>query len=174
MKFLLQNRIRNQGFILLLFIDLLLNFNYLSFSMRCIFCEIAEHKEHADILFEDELIISFLDIRPMNFGHSLVIPKKHYESFPEIPSAELNALISGVQIVFKAVNESLKPDGINIISNNGSAAGQSVLHFHFHIIPRFHSDEFRFRINLKSYKGNSQKDFAEKIRTCLPEIKSVK
>jgi histidine triad (HIT) family protein len=136
--------------------------------MRCIFCDIVEGKSKADILYENELIISFLDIRPMNYGHSLVIPKKHYESFLEIPSGELGVLINGVQIVFKAMNESLKPDGINIISNNGSAAGQSVPHFHFHIIPRFHSDKFNIRLNLKSYEGSSQEDFAEKIRTCLP------
>jgi len=136
--------------------------------MDCIFCDIVEGKAKAEILYENELIISFLDIRPMNYGHSLVIPKRHYESFLEIPPDELGVLIIGVQTVFKAMSESIKPDGINIISNNGSAAGQSVPHFHFHIIPRFHSDEFKFRINLKSYKGNLRKDFAEKIRTCLP------
>ncbi|HVO72908.1 MAG TPA: HIT family protein [Ignavibacteriaceae bacterium] len=141
--------------------------------MACIFCDIVEGKANADILYQNDFVISFLDIRPMNYGHSLVIPKKHFDSFLEIPAKELSALINGVQVVFKAMNDSLKPDGINIVSNNGSAAGQSVPHFHFHIIPRFHSDEFKIRLNLKSYKGNSQKDFAEKIRTCLPGGQAV-
>ncbi len=136
--------------------------------MNCIFCEIAEGKAKSDILYQDEFIISFLDIRPMNYGHSLVIPRKHYESFLEIPSNDLSAVINGVQIVFRAMSDSLNPDGINIVSNNGAAAGQSIPHFHFHIIPRFHSDEFKIKLNLKTYKGSSQKDFADKIRSCLP------
>ncbi len=135
--------------------------------MNCIFCDIIEGKSKAEIIYEDDNIISFLDIRPVNFGHALVIPKNHYKDFISVPEEELNYLIRGTKIMSHAIMESLKPDGFNIVANNGTAAGQSVFHFHFHIIPRFLSDDFKFKPNLKSYKSDSMKEFADKIRSSV-------
>lgn len=132
--------------------------------MSCIFCDIVKRKEKAEILFEDELTISFLDIRPLNYGHSLVIPKHHYENFYEVKEADLKAVIKSTQFLTNAIRKSINPDGINIISNNGSSAGQTIFHFHFHIIPRFKSDHFTFRFNFKDYSEGLMKEFADKIR----------
>jgi histidine triad (HIT) family protein len=135
--------------------------------MDCIFCDIIEKKESAEILFENERVIAFLDIRPVNYGHTLVIPKKHYENFLSVPPEVLGDLIQTTQMLSKVIVKSLSPDGFNIVVNSGVAAGQSIFHFHFHIIPRFNSDDFKFRPNLKSYGDGTMKKFAEKIRSAI-------
>ena len=140
--------------------------------MDCIFCDIVERKAKAEILFENENIISFLDIRPVNFGHTLVIPKKHYKDFLSLPDAELRELIKITQQMSNAVVNGLGSDGFNLIVNNGTAAGQTVFHFHFHIIPRL-SNDFNFKPRFKNYDIGGMKDFAEKIRTAVNNSKEV-
>jgi histidine triad (HIT) family protein len=135
--------------------------------MNCIFCKIAAKEIESEILFENERVISFLDINPVNFGHALVIPKTHYENFLEVPANELDGIITTVQNVSAAIKSGLEPDGINLVANNGRAAGQSIFHFHFHIIPRFYDDDFKFRLNLKKYENGVMNEFAEKIRKNL-------
>jgi histidine triad (HIT) family protein len=135
--------------------------------MDCIFCDIIERKSPAEIIYEDEKVISFLDIRPINYGHTLVIPKKHYEDFISVPADEMNAVINVTQNISEAVSKSLKADGFNIIANNGAAAGQRVFHFHFHIIPRYKTDKFNYRPELKNYNNGGLKEFADKIRSAV-------
>jgi histidine triad (HIT) family protein len=135
--------------------------------MNCIFCDIISKKSGAEILFENEKVISFLDIRPVNYGHTLVIPKTHYENFLTLPEDELSELIRVTQNLSDAIVNSLSPEGFNIVTNNGMAAGQSVFHFHFHIIPRFKDDDFRFRPNLKKYNNDSMREYADKIRAAV-------
>lgn len=134
--------------------------------MDCIFCDIANKKEDAEILFENGHIVSFLDIRPVNFGHALVIPKIHYENFLSVPHDELDELIETTQLLSKYIKEGLKADGFNIIVNNGAAAGQTIYHFHFHIIPRFAKD-FNFKPNFKIYSQGKMKEYADIIRDTL-------
>ncbi len=133
--------------------------------MDCIFCDIIEKKSKAEVLFENKSVISFLDIRPVNYGHALVIPKNHYIDFLSIPLIELNNIIEVTQKISYAINKSINPDGLNVITNNGQAAGQSVFHFHFHIIPRFYKDSFTFKPVLKNYERDSITEFAEIIRS---------
>jgi histidine triad (HIT) family protein len=140
--------------------------------MECIFCNIAQKKAEAEILFQDEELIAFLDIAPVNFGHTLVISKKHYDNFLTIPAEELNHIIKATQFIAGAVKRSVNADGFNIISNNGDSAGQSVYHFHFHIIPRFKND-FNLKPNLKSYSEGSMKEYAEKIRTLVSKYRNL-
>jgi histidine triad (HIT) family protein len=119
--------------------------------MDCVFCDIINGKEEAEILYQDENIISFLDIRPVNYGHTLVIPKKHFDNFLLVPAEKLKNIINGVQILSSAIKNSIDADGFNIVVNNGTAAGQTVFHFHFHIIPRFNND-FADKIRLELNK----------------------
>ena len=135
--------------------------------MDCIFCKIAENEAEAEILYENENVVSFLDINPMNYGHALVISRNHYDNLLDVPVNELGGLMEAVQVVAAAIKNSLNPDGINIVANNGRAAGQSVFHFHFHVIPRFNDDEFKFRLNLKKYEIGLKKEFADKIRSAV-------
>lgn len=140
--------------------------------MECIFCNIAERKSEAEIVFEDDSIISFLDIQPINYGHALVIPKKHFDNFLTIPPEELIHLINATQYIAGAVKRSVNADGFNIISNNGNSAGQTIYHFHFHIIPRFNED-FNFKPKFKNYKTGDIKNYADGIRSAVLKYKDV-
>ncbi|MFA6980304.1 MAG: HIT family protein [Ignavibacteriaceae bacterium] len=136
--------------------------------MKCVFCDIVQKTAKAEILFEDEKIISFLDINPFNVGHSLVIPKTHYENFLDVPDELYEGMFSVVKLVTNGVVNGLQSDGYNILSNNGRAAGQSVFHCHFHIIPRFETDGYKFKMDLKKYGNGEMNMIAEKIKSAIP------
>ena len=140
--------------------------------MECIFCEIKNRNAEAEILFEDEHIIAFLDIQPVNYGHTLVITKNHYDNFLTVPKDELDRLMHATQFIAGAVKRSMNADGFNIISNNGNSAGQSVYHFHFHIIPRFNHD-FSLKPAIKSYSAGSMKEYADQVRTFISKYKDI-
>lgn len=119
---------------------------------NCIFCMIGNHDIPGKILHEDDKCIAFLDLSQTTKGHCLVIPKKHAESFLEVDKDDLAHVAKVAQDLAIKLKNKLKAQGINIVSNNGTIAGQSVSHFHFHIIPRY-SEEDTFEIN---YTDNSQ------------------
>lgn len=107
----------------------------------CLFCKIANHEIPADIVYEDEFVLAFLDINPTAKGHTLIIPKKHYDDFTTA-SSEIVARTHGIsKLLVKRYNEVLKPDGYNFLSNAKEIAGQSVFHVHFHLIPRYSSGD---------------------------------
>ncbi len=132
--------------------------------MNCIFCEIAKGNAAAELIYEDENVLSFLDVRPLNIGHALVIPKKHYENFLAVPVNELSELSVITQKIASKIVKVFNPDGFNIIVNSGEAAGQSVFHFHFHIIPRYSDDKIKFNMIFKDYGNGEMKQIAEKIK----------
>jgi histidine triad (HIT) family protein len=140
--------------------------------MDCIFCDIKDKKAEAEIVFEDENVLAFLDIQPVNYGHTLVITKKHYDNFLTVPKDELDKVIHATQFIAGAVKRGLKADGFNIVSNNGNTAGQSVYHFHFHIIPRFNND-FTIKPKVKSYGLKSIHDYGNQIRSFISKYKDV-
>ncbi|MCK9425618.1 MAG: HIT family protein [Ignavibacteriaceae bacterium] len=129
-----------------------------------------DRKEKAEILFEDKDIISFLDINPFNVGHSLVIPKTHYENFLDLPADLFGGMFLAVQKLTKGVVKGLQADGYNILSNNGRAAGQSVFHCHFHIIPRFDTDGYKFKMDMKKYGNGEMNLVAEKIKSSIHNL----
>lgn len=107
---------------------------------NCIFCKIVKGEIPCAKVYEDDETIAFLDIAPASpqGGHTLVLPKRHYELFTEVPEKELGSLTSSIKKVTAAL---LKiSEGVNILQNNKSAAGQVVSHVHFHIIPRYKND----------------------------------
>ncbi len=101
----------------------------------CIFCKIINGEIPSYKIYEDDDVYAFLDINPVSCGHTLVVPKEHYCDIFEIP----DNLLSKVNIVVKklssTIKEKLKCDGINVLQNNGSCAGQTVFHYHVHIQP---------------------------------------
>lgn len=112
-------------------------------NQDCIFCKIVAGDIPCFKIYETENVLSFLDIGPVNKGHALVIPKKHYKNIWDLP-AELGAeIITAAQAVGKAIVEVTGADGMNILMNNNKAAGQLVFHAHFHLIPRFKDDGFK-------------------------------
>jgi histidine triad (HIT) family protein len=118
----------------------------------------------ASFVYEDEKVVAFLDIKPLNEGHTLVIPKAHYESIFEIP-ADLVAYLHGVtkKIAF-AVKKATGADGISISQQNGKAAGQEILHFHVHVIPRYEGQK------LPSFSEVSEAD-REKLSQTAAKIR---
>jgi histidine triad (HIT) family protein len=140
--------------------------------MDCIFCDIASKISEAEIVFENEKVIAFLDINPVNYGHTLIIPKNHFDNFLTIPTDELAELTKLSQYIAGSVKRALKADGFNIISNNGLSAGQSVFHFHYHIIPRYEND-FLLRPRTIEYKENEIKSYSEKIKESITKYESL-
>lgn len=104
--------------------------------MDCIFCKILNGEIPCNKVFEDENFIAILDAFPANEGHTLVIPKKHYKDIFEIDESTLKEGYALARKIALAIKEGLGIQDINILQNNGATAGQSVSHFHIHVIPR--------------------------------------
>ena len=103
----------------------------------CTFCRIAMKSAPACYVYEDANTMAFLSIRPINEGHTLVVPKIHCENIFEIPDEEASHLAKTVKKVALAVKNAVNAEGIKIVQNNGSAAGQVVFHLHVHVIPEY-------------------------------------
>ena len=132
--------------------------------MQCEFCKIIRGESTAEILFENNRAIAILDIKPIHYGHVLVIPKTHCSTFLDVPDSDLPDLIKAAKVVSQALVDALDPPGFNIFSNNGKAAGQSVFHFHLHVTPRYEDDNIRFVLKLKEYANNEMELYADRIR----------
>jgi histidine triad (HIT) family protein len=105
---------------------------------NCLFCEIVQRRKPASIVYEDEQTLAFLDIHPSARGHTLVIPKTHYENLFEVQ--EDNGFVAAMARVARGIRDALQPDGLNVLQANGRAAGQTVFHLHMHLIPRWRGD----------------------------------
>ena len=107
---------------------------------ECIFCKIAKGEIPSATLYEDEEFRVILDLGPANKGHALILPKAHYENLYDLPDEmAAHAMILAKKIATK-MKGILNCDGYNLVQNNGEAAGQTVFHFHMHLIPRYTDD----------------------------------
>lgn len=104
---------------------------------NCIFCKIANHYINSPIVYEDDEVVAFLDAAPMTAGHTLVVSKQHYDNFLSTPRDLMNKMMNVAQRIGQIFMKDYKATGINIIANSGVSAGQSVNHFHIHVIPRY-------------------------------------
>ena len=107
------------------------------FDDTCIFCRIVQKQAPSSVIFEDQTVMAFLDIRPLNIGHSLVIPKDHYADIFDIPKDILGQVHQVTKPIAFAVKKVTGADGVSIIQQSGRAAGQDIFHFHVHVVPRF-------------------------------------
>jgi len=130
----------------------------------CIFCKIIKGEMPCYKVYEDEDFLVFLDIMPVNKGHTLVISKQHYETIIDTPDELLEKMINIMKKVTKALKQDC--DGVNIAQNNFKASGQLVPHIHFHIIPRFESDGLKSWPQGK-YDENEIEQFRLKIENLL-------
>lgn len=137
-------------------------------SEACIFCQIVAGALPSCKVHEDADTLAFLDIGPLVEGHTLVIPKTHYDPLTATPPAVLHRLIEVVQRIADAQMRGLAADGINVMQSNGRAAGQVVPHLHFHVIPRFRHDGHSWNWNARAYGQRSDMQrLAERIRETL-------
>jgi histidine triad (HIT) family protein len=111
-------------------------------SPTCIFCDIVRGAAEVSVCYEDPLALAFLDIQPVNPGHTLVVPREHYESLSDIPPGLASHLFEVATRLGPIVTKIGRAQGINIIVSSGAAAGQDVFHYHVHIIPRKQGDGF--------------------------------
>jgi histidine triad (HIT) family protein len=108
---------------------------------ECLFCKIAKGEIPAAIVYDSKDVMAFLDIKPANPGHVLVIPKEHYQVLPQVPD-ELNAvLMQVIKVIAHAQIEAVGAQGVTVVQRNGTIAGQVVPHVHFHVVPRFKDDK---------------------------------
>jgi len=134
----------------------------------CIFCKIVKGELPATKVYEDEKIMAFLDISPVNLGHSLVIPKEHFRNALETPDDILLEVLKVGKKIAKALQAN-GAEGININLNNESASGQIIFHTHLHVIPRFADDGHKPWQGRNKYQEGEREKMAEKISRAMPK-----
>lgn len=129
---------------------------------NCVFCAIADGEIPSFKVYEDDSALAYLDINPFTRGHVLVIPKAHSQGLLDTPGETLATIIANVKKIAAHVVPLLGADGFNILQNNGEAAGQTVKHVHFHIVPRYAGEPLSF----ENKPGDMEelKALAEKLR----------
>ncbi|MFH0854321.1 MAG: HIT family protein [bacterium] len=131
---------------------------------NCIFCKIIMGYIPSYKIYEDDVVCAFLDIMPVSKGHTLVVPKVHYENIFDTPEDVLCKIISVIKKITPAVLKAVEAEGFNLGVNNGTIAGQVVEHIHFHIMPRFNFDR------LKLWEGGAyESEEAEEIQARISE-----
>ena len=136
---------------------------------ECIFCRIVSRKAHANIVYEDDKYIAFLDTFPFSKGHTLVCPKEHGETIWDMKEADIAELFKVAFKVSKGVVSAVEADGFRFVQNNGEAANQVVAHVHVHVIPVKMEDRGRF-VDRKRFTPEEMKPVADAIQS---EIKAA-
>lgn len=130
---------------------------------NCIFCKIVKGEAEATKIYEDEKLLAFLDIKPVNKGHMLIIPKRHYELITELDNDTTCAIFKLAKKINAAIKKSdIRSEGLNYFLADGEAAGQEVFHVHLHLIPRFTDDGFGFKFPA-DYNKLPERDELEEI-----------
>lgn len=132
----------------------------------CIFCKIINGELPSYKVYENDNTLAFLDINPVNPGHTLVVPKKHAHNIFDISPEDWAAVTETARVLSIAIEKALEADGVNIAMNNREHAGQVVDHPHLHIIPRFKGDGLKLMPQRK-YGADEAEPVAEKIRAAL-------
>lgn len=133
----------------------------------CIFCKIGKGDLEASVIFESNDFMVILDKFPSGKGHTLILPKDHYEDIYELDGEVAGKLFALTTVIAKALKQVLKCDGLNILQNNGVVAGQTVMHLHLHLIPRFEDDNLNFHWETKEFSGL---EINELVREIAKEI----
>ncbi len=138
---------------------------------NCQFCKIVDKSIKSEILYETESSISFLDHRPVSKGHALVISKRHFQNILDVDEETMCDVMKVAKGISARINDIYHPAGINLIQNNGELAGQTVFHFHVHVIPRY-DDDYNRRLGIEAQKrvkvpASNLEMVAEELRGAL-------
>ena len=139
----------------------------MSASRDCIFCKIIAGEIPSFKLYEDDATFAFMDINPANEGHALVVPKDHAKDVYAISDDSIAHTVITAKKVAGAVEKTLSPGGVNLVQCNGPAAGQSVFHFHMHVLPRREGDDLKLNWGLEPGDMDVIGKLAEKIKATL-------
>lgn len=129
----------------------------------CIFCKIANKEIPSYTVYEDDNFLAFLDLSPITVGHTLVVPKKHYANLLELDEATAKEALNVARKVALLLKEKLNVSDFNIVNNCGENAGQSVHHFHIHIIPIYKKGDLEFKVQTKKLSDEDFKKLHTKI-----------
>jgi len=106
---------------------------------NCIFCKIINKEIPAKVIYEDDVVMAYLDINPISAGHTLIIPKEHFKDLDDIKEETLNHIMKTAKKIKKLIEERLNPDGLQLVQNNGNL--QEVKHYHLHLIPNYNDEK---------------------------------
>ena len=134
---------------------------------NCIFCKIANGEIPSKTLYEDDSFRVILDISPASKGHAIILPKNHAENVYSLPEADAGKIYLVAKKVATAMQNVLKCDGMNILQNNGEAAGQTVFHLHMHLIPRYKDDKVQIKWTPGTEAEALTQDLIDEIRENL-------
>jgi histidine triad (HIT) family protein len=135
---------------------------------RCIFCKIINKSIPNAIVYEDDKFLVFLDKYPINHGHTLVIPKDHFDNILEMPTNLVGEIHSLVPLIARAVISTIGGNGFNVSQNNGKSANQIIPHVHIHIVPRFPAEKIKGQWPTRKIANIEELTIlAEKIKTNL-------
>jgi len=135
----------------------------------CIFCKIIAGEIPGNVVYEDEHVIAFLDISQTTDGHTLIIPKIHRVDIFEMEAQVMEQVFSVVPVIARALKKTFGCSGINVVNNNGESAGQTVFHYHVHLIPRYENGKDKFEIkfanNMNDYDVERLTGLKDRIKT---------
>lgn len=130
---------------------------------RCVFCMIIAGEIPSATIYEDDDFKVIMDISPAAKGHAIILSKKHYANLLELEDDAASKALIIARKVAKAIMEEFHCDGLNMLQNNGEAAGQTVFHFHIHLIPRYNDDKVNIEWPQESYAEGEAQKLAEEI-----------
>ena len=138
----------------------------------CIFCDIVAGELDAEVVFEDDMSLAFLDHRPLFPGHTLLVPREHYETLTDLPGPLVAPLFSNAQLLAGAVRTAMEAEGTFVAMNN--KVSQSVPHLHVHVVPRRRKDGLRgFFWPRKKYGRGEMKIAADEVRSAVEQTRTA-
>src|SRR5688572_4101297 len=135
---------------------------------ECVFCRIVAGQIPATVVYEDDQTLAFMDLGQVNPGHVLVAVKKHAENLYALDDAQAGAVLRAAARVARAIRDAFQPEGLSVYQANGSAAGQTVLHYHVHLVPRHAGDGMALSWPVKNPPREKLEAYAARIRQSLP------
>lgn len=138
----------------------------------CVFCRIVARQIPATVVHEDEHTLAFMDLGQVNPGHVLVAVKAHAENLYALDDAQAGAVLRAAARVARAIRDAFRPEGLSVYQANGKAAGQTVFHYHVHLVPRHEGDGMALTWPVKNPPRQELEEYAAKIRTEIGRTRS--
>lgn len=130
----------------------------------CLFCEIKNGNIPSYKIYEDDICLAFLDISQATIGHTLIIPKKHFDDIFSLDEETSKHLFNVTRILAKRIKEKLGVSAVNVLNNSGELAGQTIKHFHIHIIPRYEDDSLKIEFSSNKLSNEQFLELVNKIK----------
>ena len=134
----------------------------------CVFCKIVARQIPATVVHEDEHTLAFMDLGQVNPGHVLVAVKAHVENLFSLQPGQASAVSHAMVRVGRGIQQAFSPDGLSVYQANGKAAGQTVFHYHVHLVPRYEGDGMALTWPVKNPPREKLEGYAAKIKASLP------